>query len=420
MLQGLVHDMGTNMRVSLLEDEWGRILDEGLARHRMHAQRSAQLKGRKKPYQIDRYWNLDIDCVLLGIASIWDALRKKQIIYAFAGVDVLDPDVVRSDQLEGSGVVGGPRKFIMPLSLPPNEAAQAAALDHWNRHKANTKHSNTKAAEPAVGHIVLAVAERISGEEDNTSVSITIFDSSADTLPQGRIAFKAATLAVRSNWLGDRRSEFSTKSLPQWPKDKLPRVHRQPVFQQPLGSNSCGLFTILNAWAVMLEIPLSNNLHRLSRRTDRELLIVGQELVNLALAGCMHSRTIQAFLNVFGFSEQQDAASREDDVRVQVDAVRMDNAKFLNELNVQKYRDAGIPGPSLSPEVEEAREDENPLPEAHVRSVMIAGGAGTTREQALRALRGANGDVEDAAAIIQAEKHDRKPPSTVPENESPK
>lgn len=412
MLQELTQqgqEIGTKEQQSSPPDgDWAGILHRGLACHRRHQRRSGKLRKGKEPHQIDRYWNLDIDSVILAIASIWDALRKRGVIYAFAGVDVFDPDVVRSGQLSGDGVVGGPRKFIMPLSIPPNRSAQKTTLDHYNRNKAKAKHSKDAAAAPAVGHIVLAVAERLSGESN--VVTINTLDSRVGTFPSRFVDGKAALLAIRSGWLGHTRSQYSTMPLQHWPRDKLPRVHHHLVPQQPDGSNACGLFTIFNAWAVMLGIPLRTHRRRRGCRSNEEFLRLGHEFVNLALAGSMDSRTIQAFLNVFGLSERQDAASQEDDVTL-VDAVRMSHERLLAALNLQRHRDADFPMPSLTPESEDGTDQGNQFPEDDVRLLIISGGIEATREQALRALRHTNGNLEDAIAIIQAENKTPEPPS---------
>lgn len=412
MLQDIIQqgqEIGTKEQQSAPPEEgWADILDRGLARHRTHRGLSGPPKKGKEPYQLDRYWNLYIDSVVLAIASIWDALRKRAVIHAFAGVDVFDPDLVRMDGFSGDGVVGGPRKFIMPLSIPPNSFAQKTAIDYHNKNKGNAKQSKDAAAGPAVGHILLAVAERLPGE--GNVIKIDIFDSRIGTFPRQMINSKAAMLATRSGWPGHRRSQYSGMPFERWPRDELPRVNGQLIPQQPDGSNACGLFTILNAWAVMLGIPLRNNRLRRGSRSDRELLGLGQELVNLALAGSMDSRTIQAFLNVFGLSERQEVPSQGNDVVMQVDAVRMNPQKLLDVLSLQKHRDANFPMPSLTPDSEGGTDQGNQFSEDDIRLLMISGGIEATREQALRALRQTNGNLEDAVAIIQAENKTPEPP----------
>jgi len=391
------------------EEDWADVLDRGLARHRGHRQRSGPFKKGKEPHQIDRYWDLDIDNVLLAIASIWDGLRRRGVIYAFAGVDVFEPEVVSFGELSGEGVVGGPRNFLMPLLIPPNSSAQRSTLNYWNKNKGKAQNSKDGAAGPAVGHIVLAVAERLS--VNNNTVTIDILDSRIGTVPSKIVDYKAAELATRFGWSGYRRSQYSARPFNEWPRDELPRIRRQLVPQQPAASNACGLYTIMYAWAVMLEVPLLHRQRRHGRRSNEEFMELGQELVNLALAGFMDSRTIQAFFNVFGFSEQQDAANQEHDVRMRVDAVRMNHEKFQAELSLQRHRDADIPMPSLTPEPEGGTEQTHEFPEEDIRLVSISGGTEATEERAIRALRQTNGNLEDAIAINQAQTRTPEPPN---------
>ncbi|CAF9922173.1 hypothetical protein IMSHALPRED_005603 [Imshaugia aleurites] len=102
-------------------------------------------------------------------------------------------------------------------------------------------------------------------------------------------------------------------------------------------SNACGFFVILNAWAVMLEIPIFRGEGRRKGCGHHNTFIkTGLKIVNLALAGFMDSRTIQAFMNSFGLSEEQDPNAAEDPARPCVDAVRMDRKRFRSALERQQ------------------------------------------------------------------------------------
>ena len=62
--------------------------------------------------------------------------------------------------------------------------------------------------------------------------------------------------------------------------------------------------------------------------------------MNLGLAGCMDARTVQAFLNYYGYTEKQDPEILEDDVRLHVDAMVMNQDLFARALRQQHLLDA--------------------------------------------------------------------------------
>jgi len=385
-------------------ENWDDILDQGLARSRKRGHNYKRPSKGQEPHQIDRCWDLEFDSVLLAIASVWQALSRAGICYAFAGMDVFDPNLVALNQITGPGVVAGPKKFIMPLFLQPGLPSEMAALGHYKK-KTQSKDGATG---PAVGHIVLAVAEKLA--EGANGVTIDIRDSRRGTCPHTLLEQKAAILALQSGWLGHRHLGRDLLPLSIWPKERVPKLQHQTVPQQPEGSNACGLFTILNAWAVMLEIPLRTSLRRRGDRSNEEFFLVGQELVNLALSGVMDSRTIQAFLNVFGLSRRQDTANLDDEVKFRVQSVSMNEARFGHALNIQKWREKGVKMPSLSPGAAGGTDQALRFPEEDIQYLLDR--LGTTRERALRALCQTDGDVANAEAIIQAETQSPEPLGT--------
>lgn len=334
---------------------WQQILDDGLVRHRRHKQKRDAQKKEKYFSEIKSSTNMGVDDVLVGIAPVWEALRLKGIEYAYAGVDVFDPVTAGGASLDLVGAVGGPNKFIMPMLL----------------------HCQSQPGTGSIGHLVLGVAEMIDAQEKK--VRIDFYDSHPDIVERNVMRNKAREIVESSGWL-----------------DSGPPLKKQPTYvnsryltsPRQVGVNTCGLSVILNAWAVMLDIPFHPHHLRRAPRNDDIFLKRGLEIVNLAVAGCMDSRTIQAFLNVHGYSKEQDP-STPDELVPEVAAIRMDLQRFgaiVHDLaKMATWRAAG---------------GHEPTEEAIQQQLGFA--ALATREQVRNALILENHD-RDAAALRLAQ-----------------
>ena len=323
----------TNQPAAPLET-WGDIFNQSLALHR------SKLDGlNHTPYKIQEYDGMDLEDVVLAVGTIWDALRNLGT-YAFVGEERLNPaysKVVEDGLLESSGVVGGKNgRFIMPLGFEPNQRKQDK---HFQKNQAEIQKQKLakakdekggKSVPGPLGHILLAVARRRSPETNQVDIEIR------DSLPGYE----------NSNHIQERAQKLAAKWLKM--EEMTPNFRYVKVIKQPRRFNTCGLFTILNAWSVMLGIPLLGELERSNHRdkNDTEFLERALEIVNLALAGCMDSRTIQALLNVYGYSAEQDV---QDFPEHSVDAVRMDPDRLKRRLRRQHHKDRDFPSPTPSP-----------------------------------------------------------------------
>ena len=316
------------------QETWEDILNRNLAIHRN------RLVGlNRTPHRITEYDGMDFEDVVVAVATIWDALRNLGT-YAFAGDEHLNPaysEALKDGTYHSLGVVGGVNgRFIMPLFFQPSQTKQDK---YYQKNYAKVQIEKLAKLEDKkegkidpgpLGHILLAVARRCSPETNQ--VDIEIRDSFPGCENPHHIEERAQTLAA--TWL-----EM---------EEVTPNFAYVTVIRQPTRINPCGIFTILNAWAVMLGIPLLGELKRSKRRVynDTEFLERALEIVNLALAGCMDSRTIQAFLNVYGYSAEQDV---QDLPEHDVHAVRMDPERLKRRLERQKRKDEGFPSPTPSP-----------------------------------------------------------------------
>ena len=137
----------------------------------------------------------------------------------------------------------------------------------------------------------------------------------------------------------------------------------------------------------MLGIPLLEELKRSNHRDDNdtEFLERALDIVNLALAGCMDSRTIQAFLNVYGYSAKQDVHDLPEHT---VNAVRKGPRRLERSLEHQKEKDENIP--SLTPSPSSSQGSTHSLSSAAVQKALfdsevdrtLAQVPGLSREQA--------------------------------------
>ncbi len=219
---------------------------------------------------------------------MWLALRRQGTIYAYGETDVL------TGMPGYSSVIGRPSNFMMPLFVhDPNKIQKKSS-------KKGKK--TTKSDEEINGHILFAVAELTQPKADklptdNREVNLHFYDSCTGLFRNDEPHKEARRVVCKSGWLPDdllgRRESairFNMSDI------SVPRQE---------GTNTCGVATILNAWAVMLGIPIQAAPQRRYARKrnfpDRAL-----EIINLALAGCMDSETIQAFMNVYGYSTPQD------------------------------------------------------------------------------------------------------------------
>lgn len=249
----------TNQPAAPLET-WEDIFNQNLALHRSRLD-GLNHKPNHKPYEIQEYDGMDHEDVLIAVATIWDALRNLGT-YAFVGQEHLNPafsEVLKDGSFESLGVVGGLNgRFIMPLFFEPSQAKQDkyfkynhAKIQMQKRAKLEDKKEEKSAPGP-LGHILLAVARR--GSPETYQVDIEIRDSLPRLVSRNHIEERAQRLAAK--WL---RMEEVT-----------PNFAYVTVIEQPNRINPCGLFTILNAWAVMLGIPLLGGLERSKHRDKND------------------------------------------------------------------------------------------------------------------------------------------------------
>lgn len=261
-------------------DSWEARLNTGLERAR-----SLQIQTTESmDNSLTKPTDLADEEVTLPIAAVWEGLRSFGISCAYGTTDCFrfnrSPDKLNRDMT----VVLQPSPLIMPLLFTdeyPTGQRRTKGLEH-------------------IGHLMLAVAERV--PETTDGVKLIFIDS----LPHryGREAQLAAAqnLVRYSGWMGVDSQGHPVPTNPTFTEEWRPSPRQEC-------GNTCGFYLIMNAWAYMLAIPISGSPFRRNRtgqRSAKNFLATGLEIINLAMAGCMDSRTIQSYLNHYGYSVEQD------------------------------------------------------------------------------------------------------------------
>ena len=260
---------------------WREILDNNLRifERRVQALPKPDSKILDRRIEVPDSHNYHDLHVELSIHSVWYPLLKQNHLFAMGdGTTYAQRDLERAQEFNAWANGDTSMPFIMPLrgQLPSFRDTQLAKGGRY--------------------HWILAVAEM--DKTDNQQVNIRILNSMPST---GRGIRTAAEKVVKySGWLGVDRDRLNPL-----PAD-VTFTHEVPVVPGQYGQPACGFHTIMAAWATMLGIPINPARTLRDRGNERkEFYAIGTRIVNCALAGCMNSRTIQAFLNVYGFSVEQ-------------------------------------------------------------------------------------------------------------------
>ncbi|KAL8932044.1 MAG: hypothetical protein Q9216_006987 [Gyalolechia sp. 2 TL-2023] len=300
--------------------EWGRIWRAGIGRHLTALRGDTE---EAKPYNIPFTSDLSGEDVVVGIAALWRTVEK-DLGQRFAFHESVYFDVVRGPMTDGNGhrlwipaAVHGPHDFLIPLTFsikhlsPPNSAEFPQSPDATNVGAQSGKGDaqSGKAPSRSLGthdHILFAVAQK----RPNHEVDVNIFDSCPGIIPVERTLGAISKTVRKIGWLGMDKSggPIELEYCPTFVVEE-----RQPVVPKQEGIDTCGLYSILNAWMFMLGLPMvdrNKRVHypgRKARQTDADEFLDGAlDTINCAIAGHMDLETIQAFFNWYGYCELQD------------------------------------------------------------------------------------------------------------------
>lgn len=357
-------------------DEWKIIWDTGVRRNERQRAEDPTIDCQ----QIISYSDVGNLDLVASIAAVWDAVVSPEDGRQFAFNSDSMYALVRGDFLDKMGkrsrctaAVHGPNDLLIPMVMdgytrsPPNSAGFPPGQDP-NDHNIKIPSmdpDNPKGDKGRVGHTVFVVAQRI--EEDRIEgdqVSAIIFDSRPTGSEQSkRIDDNVGKTIRRIGWLGIDWFRRATED-----RDAPPRVVEtlQPRVPFQVSPNSCGIHAILHAWGYMLGLPALNSNVRLhgqrlttqwQQAAEEETFITDAvRMINLAVAGHMDFRTIQAFFNHYGFCQLQDPNSSSEAQPEQRMATMM-NDEVLDKILDEK-RDAESTMKGTEPTDYQFREDD--------------------------------------------------------------
>ncbi|KAI4255129.1 MAG: hypothetical protein L6R42_006894, partial [Xanthoria sp. 1 TBL-2021] len=304
-------------------NQWKFIWDIGVDRN--------ERRRRKAPtidcHRIKSWRDLSNEDVHMGIASVWDAVVR-QMRRPFAFDDALQYQIVRGDMRGNQGkraevmaAVYGPNNLLIPMVMdgyyvsPPNSAGFAPGEDPTESTSPPpvAVGDNPNEDKGQDGHIVFAVAQLIEKDPAGDRIRMIVMDSYPEAERDARIHDIVRKTVQRIGWLGmdkDGKQVENRQAPPQVIDTQRLRVPHQ------VSTNSCGVHAILHAWGYMLGLPALDSNVRLhgkelttkKQEDDEEDRFINDVLrmINLALAGQMDLRTIQAFFNYYGFCRLQD------------------------------------------------------------------------------------------------------------------
>lgn len=263
---------------------WSEELHQRMEAHRkaFNAKPESERKEFKLPYTVS--------VVPWAIGSLWAPLRPtKTFGFGVSGLferdcrRLLDPVAVCGKRYE---------QFLMPMFFPSHSQEQNADL-----------------VTDVPGHLIFTLADKTLGNYDDVVLqacnSLPSWFQDTGKNADDEIKEEAQAILHASNWLARRDTSEELRNRPY----NL-TIHSITVPEQGNIAQACGLHTILMAWAILLGISLYEQEIRGGTLPEQAFLTLGTEIVNLAIAGCMDSHTIQAFLNVSGMVIEQDVDDR--------------------------------------------------------------------------------------------------------------
>ncbi|MCJ1404526.1 hypothetical protein MMC11_007752 [Xylographa trunciseda] len=233
---------------------------------------------------------LDDGQILLSIASVWAPLWEIHHRMAFGSEETYSSRTQEHAEILQQWVAGDRE---IPFLIPLRGHGYTFNLGNDYHEESFTDKDGP------VGHWVLAVAQMDSYHEDQVNIYLLNSAKASSSANLSKI-FEAAENVVRYNgWLG----LLSTNK----PRPFSGSFQRYPI-SVPLQTShkTCGLHVILSAWALLLRIPMVPSDMLRGFVSMDAFYEDARRVVNCALAGKMDTRTIQALLNTYGFSVEQD------------------------------------------------------------------------------------------------------------------
>ncbi|MCJ1477612.1 hypothetical protein MMC13_006285 [Lambiella insularis] len=276
-------------------ENWQDILEYNLAVFEARAARMSE-SDREKCLTVGQEY-LDDRQVHFPSASVWHAMWEVGAKNAIGTESMTSASTEADARTLRQWVIGlQPMRLVVPLR------GHGPDFTHGNEYNKTGAVVKRGKRHGGIGHWVLVVAEMDKEVEDQ--VVVRLINSIRQT---SAAMWQAAEDIIRySGWLGmhdDGPAPFNGT----FKRDKA-------VVPLQQDDQACGFHVIMAAWATLLEIPITKSQRLRDHHALEDFYEAGRRVINCVLAGQMDTRTIQAFLNAFGFSEDQSIADQADAV----------------------------------------------------------------------------------------------------------
>ncbi|KAL9023953.1 MAG: hypothetical protein Q9196_006862 [Gyalolechia fulgens] len=403
------------------EEEQEDSLTEEERRERSHEWRKIWLRGIQarmaecendndvpKPTHIHSTSDLHGEDVVAAIACLWRTVDH-ELGRPFAIHDYINYYLVRGKLLDEQGyrekvpaAIHGPNDLLIPITFnsfhqsPPNSATFEQSSDSSNdkSQPASGNGKGKKAQDDEVGrdgHILFALAQKREG----SIVNVQLYDSCPGFIAKSRIMTAVSRTVQKIGWLGMDHEGWAVEL------EQEPDVIEEKEVSVPIqeGIQTCGIYTILNGWMVLLGLPALNQRrreHYRGRRSGQQdaenFLNWALEMINCALAGHMDLETVQAFFNWFGYCGLQDPEDAEVRLGSGYVTARM-NARILNEiLDVER---------AIGQATTEHAVDQRRFLQGSIEAVKEQ--TGCSHSTVMRLLELTDGNVDEAVSLHLAE-----------------
>lgn len=359
---------------------WEKLLRQGITD--CTAKKKRLYPWETHPDSIRNISGLTKGYISVAIASVWEGLEGIEgNLHSFGDCSTPEKPV--------PSIVRCRKDIILPLmfTVPVTSDSNANPISHGEGHTDSGRADTV----PEQYHWMLAVAKEAEPEEGRPRlVDIEIYDSAPGTIDPAQTMSRIKEIISDCGWLGTDWEGYN-----KYIKASKKTAIGMPCPRQTEGDTSA-LHTILNAWVIMLQIPLRRR-DRPSEWNQFETNAFhkdARDIINLAMAGCMTSQTIQAFMVYHHYSETK---TTDENLLMPDDGDAMAACRQMKTLRMWTDRFYPLLREKFAQDrLEAARDEQHEFPKEDMMAVMKEGGT----FMAWGALVLSRGEVDGAVKII--------------------
>ena len=204
--------------------------------------------------------SLERDDVILAIAAVWQGVAGANLFYSF-GNDA---------RFEFAKAMLRPEDTQTEETVAPNSDTLIIPLDS--------------------GTLAIAISE----PSNENLVRFIFFQSGAGKASRHRRDVRA--IVKYCGWLPEDSDPRFVNSLDQWVT--------APTAVRYNDVDTAAHHVVLNAWAYMLDIPISKAMRDLNKEAAKEFYSTLQSLMNMAYCGRLDRELVRAFMHEYGYAEK--------------------------------------------------------------------------------------------------------------------